>query len=53
VQPFQRVIQSCIPNGTLRVENSSGNKLREEDFDPAPLLGATFVGRFRELNLNR
>ncbi len=35
-----------VAGGRLRVENSSGNKLREEDFDPAPLFGATLVGRF-------
>jgi hypothetical protein len=32
--------------GELRLENSTGGLLREEDFDPAPLFGATFVGRF-------
>ncbi|TLD46183.1 MAG: hypothetical protein FAZ92_01624 [Accumulibacter sp.] len=32
--------------GQLRVENSSGNLLRKDDFDPAPLFGATFIGRF-------
>lgn len=35
-----------VAGGKLRVENSSGDKLREEDFDPAPLLGLTFAGRF-------
>ena len=35
-----------VAGGKLRVENSSGDKLQEEDFDPAPLLGLTFVGRF-------
>lgn len=35
-----------VAGGKLRVENSSGDKLREEDFDPAPLVGLTFVGRF-------
>ncbi|MBK7676055.1 MAG: hypothetical protein IPJ27_15620 [Candidatus Accumulibacter sp.] len=35
-----------VAGGKLRVENSSGHKLSEEDFDPAPLVGATFVGRF-------
>lgn len=35
-----------VTGGTLRVEDSSGNKVREEDFDPAPLVGLTFVGRF-------
>ena len=35
-----------VAGGKLRVENSSGHKLSDEDFDPAPLFGATFVGRF-------
>ena len=35
-----------VTGGQLTVENSSGDKLREEDFDPAPLVGLTFVGRF-------
>jgi hypothetical protein len=36
----------AVLGGELRVENSSGNTLREESFDPAPLLGATFRMRF-------
>ena len=36
----------AIFEGELRVEDSGGNKLREESFDPAPLLGATFRMRF-------
>jgi hypothetical protein len=35
-----------VAAGQLRQENASGGLLREEDFDPAPLFGATFVGRF-------
>ena len=35
-----------VAGGKLRVENSSGDKVREENFDPAPLFGLTFVGRF-------
>ena len=35
-----------VANGRLRVENSAGGLVREVDFNPAPLLGATFVGRF-------
>jgi hypothetical protein len=35
-----------VAAGQLRVENSSGNLLRKDDFDPAPLFGATFIGRF-------
>jgi hypothetical protein len=35
-----------VAGGELRVENSSGTLLRMEKFDPAPLLGLTFVGRF-------
>jgi hypothetical protein len=30
----------------LRVENSSGDQVQKEDFDPAPLLGLTLSGRF-------
>ncbi len=36
----------AVVGGELRVEDSSGNLLREESFDPAPLLGATFRMRF-------
>lgn len=36
----------AIVEGELRVEDSRGNKLREDSFDPAPLLGATFRMRF-------
>ena len=32
--------------GQLRLEDASGRRLREEDYDPAPLFGATFVGSF-------
>lgn len=32
--------------GELRLENSSGGLLSKDDFDPAPLFGATFIGRF-------
>jgi len=35
-----------VAGGKLRVENSSGNRVSEEDFDSAPLFGLTFVGRF-------
>ena len=40
------VYGGVVAGGKLRVEDSSGDKLREEDFDPAPLFGLTFVGRF-------
>ena len=36
----------AIVGGELRLEDSGGNKLREESFDPVPLLGATFRMRF-------
>ena len=36
----------AIVGGELRVEDSGGNTLSEESFDPAPLLGATFRMRF-------
>ncbi|MGE5791678.1 MAG: hypothetical protein ACM36B_03230 [Bacteroidota bacterium] len=32
--------------GELRVEDPAGNRLRSEDYDPKPLLGATFTARF-------
>jgi hypothetical protein len=32
--------------GEFRVDDPSGNRLRSEDFDPAPFVAATFVGRF-------
>ena len=32
--------------GELRVDDSSGNRLRKVDFDPAPFFAATFTGRF-------
>lgn len=35
-----------VAAGQLRLENASGGRLRAEDFDPAPLFGATFVARF-------
>jgi hypothetical protein len=36
----------AVVGGQLRVENSSGGLLHEEDFDPAPLIGLTFMARF-------
>jgi hypothetical protein len=36
----------AIVEGELRVEDSGGNKLGAESFDPAPLLGGTFRTRF-------
>ena len=35
-----------VAAGELRVYDPSGNKLRDDDFDPAPLLGATLTVRF-------
>ena len=35
-----------VAGGKLRVENSSGDMVREENFDPAPIVGLSFVGRF-------
>ena len=32
--------------GELRVDDSSGNNLRKDDFDPAPFFAATFTARF-------
>lgn len=36
----------AIVGGKLRVENPNGDELREAEFDPQPLLGATFSMRF-------
>lgn len=36
----------AVVGGKLRVEDASGNELREVSFDPQPLLGATFSYRF-------
>jgi hypothetical protein len=36
----------ALLGGALRVEDSSGGELAEQDFDPAPLLGATVSARF-------
>jgi hypothetical protein len=35
-----------VAAGELSVEDPSGNLLRKTEFDPAPFVGATFVGRF-------
>jgi hypothetical protein len=35
-----------VTAGDLRVEDSGGNRLVKVDYDPAPFVGATFVGRF-------
>jgi hypothetical protein len=35
-----------VAGGRLRVEDPSGNTLRQDDFDPAPLLAVTVLGRF-------
>jgi hypothetical protein len=35
-----------VAGGELRVENSSGDMVRQENFDPAPIVGLSFVGRF-------
>jgi hypothetical protein len=32
--------------GKLIVEDRNGNLLREEEFDPAPLIALTFLARF-------
>jgi hypothetical protein len=36
----------AIVGGKLRVENPNGDELQEAEFDPQPLLGATFSMRF-------
>jgi hypothetical protein len=35
-----------VTAGELRVEDSSGNELRNVDYDPAPFFAATFTARF-------
>jgi len=35
-----------VVQARLRVENSQGNLLREDDFDLAALIGLTLTGRF-------
>lgn len=35
-----------VTGGHLRLENASGQYVREEDYDPVPLLGVTLSGRF-------
>jgi len=40
------LLAGVVVGGQLRVEDSSGNKLRQDDFDPAPLFAVTFLGRF-------
>jgi hypothetical protein len=36
----------AVVAGEMRVDDSSGNRLRSEDFDPAPFVAATFTARF-------
>lgn len=36
----------AIANGKLRVEDSTGNRIQEEDFDLSPFVGANFLVRF-------
>jgi hypothetical protein len=43
---FSGYHQGVVAAGELHVYDSSGNKLRVDNFDPAPLLGATFNLRF-------
>jgi hypothetical protein len=35
-----------VAGGRLRVEDPSGNALRQDDFDPQPFAAVTFLGRF-------
>ncbi len=41
-----RLYAGAVTAGRLRVEDSSGNRLEQEDFDPAPVFGAAFTARF-------
>lgn len=45
-QSVLHLFGGLVLNGQLRVEDSSGRLLREDDRDPAPLFGATFIARF-------
>lgn len=45
-QSALHLFAGVVMNGQLRVEDASGRELRQEDTDPAPLLGATFIARF-------
>ncbi len=36
----------AVANGKLRVEDPTGNRIQEEDFDLSPFLGANFLMRF-------
>jgi len=40
------LLAGVVVGGQLRVEDSSGNKLRQDDFDPAPRFAVIFLGRF-------
>ena len=40
------VYAGALLGGLLRVEDSGGGKLAEQDVDPAPFLGGTFSTRF-------
>jgi hypothetical protein len=35
-----------VAGGELRIESPSGDMVRQENFDPAPFVGLSFVGRF-------
>jgi hypothetical protein len=45
-QIARHLYAGVVTGGDLRVEDSNGNRLRKVDYDPAPFVGATFVGRF-------
>ncbi len=45
-QAALHVYGGVVINGQLRVEDSSGGRLRQDDLDPAPLFGALFMARF-------
>jgi hypothetical protein len=45
-QTALHLFAGVVTGGNLRVDDSNGNRLRDVDYDPAPFVGATFVGRF-------
>jgi len=45
-QMSMHIYAGVVTGGRLSVEDPSGNELRQVDFDPAPLLAVSFLGRF-------
>jgi Domain of unknown function (DUF6268) len=45
-QASLHLFAGVVAAGELRVEDASGNVLRKDDYDPAPFVAMSFVGRF-------